>query len=151
MSQLKSDDFSLVKLTLSNEPNDLGEVDNSEEAQLLRLLSYSNNWYLSGKYGGCSCHFRHTEGGYHPTTKQTSMPYFSIPEDWSPEDPEDVESTAAFYDALVQIVNTGYQVEILDAWSGTKPTRIRTIPISLTKVPRDKFRFFNGFRFILET
>ncbi len=150
LSQLKSEEFSLVRLPLSNESDYLDEIDNSEEAQLLRLLSYSNNWYLSGKHGGCSCHFRHTEAGYHPTTKVTSMPYFSVPEDWSPEDPEEVESTVAFYDAIVQILAAGHQVEILDAWTGTKPTRIRSIPVALSKVPREKFRFFNGFRFILE-
>ena len=149
LSLIKSEEFSLSRLTTKDEPDER-DMDNTEEAQLLRLLSHSNNWYLSGKNGGCSCHFRHTEESFQPNMKKTFMPYFSIPEDWSPEDPEDVESTASFYDALVLMVSRGYQVEILDTWTGTKPARIRSMPVSLSTVSRDQFRFFNGFRFILE-
>ena len=149
LSLVKSVAFSFEQISRSDETDDLGETENGEEAQLLRFLSHRNCWYLTGKYGGCSCHFRHTEGGFHPTTQVESMPYFSPPESWSPEDAEDVESTGAFYDALVTLVNGGHQVEILDAWSGTKVTRIRTIPVSLAKVSRDEFRFFNAFRFLV--
>jgi hypothetical protein len=112
-----------------------------EDQTIGDLIKYPHRWYLTGQYGGCSCHFRHLGEG--------SDMYFSPPEDWSPEDADDIESTGAVYDALAHIVTSGHRLDLVDMWNGTDPADIRDLPISLSNVSRDAFRFFENHRFIV--
>lgn len=112
-----------------------------QDPAIVGLLAHPYRWYLECQYGGCSCHFRHLgEGGDLD---------FSPPEDWCPEDPDDIEATAAVYDVLEPLVAGGYELDLIDAWNGTPSTAIRDVPVSLREVPRDRFRFFENHRFLL--
>jgi hypothetical protein len=119
----------------------LSRVEDRDEEPAISLLRYPNRWYLESKYGSCSCHFRHWMEG--------NGDEFGPTVDWFPEDPEDVESTAAFYDIVARLVRAGDEVDVVDAWNGTPTEDIRTIDVSLARVDRDSFRFFENARFQL--
>jgi hypothetical protein len=109
----------------------------------LSVLRYPQTWHLVCQYGGCSCHFRHVLK-YSPELR-----YFSPVEYWCPEDDDDVESTSAIYDVFVRLVSEGHSVDVLDIWEGDEVTSITSITVSVSEVPRDAFRFFDGVRFEL--
>ncbi len=98
-------------------------------------------WHLLGRYGGCSCHFRHLAAG--------SDFEFGVPEAWSPEDADDIESTLAAYDVFARIVASGNELEVVDLWEGTSPENVIAMEVSLSHVPRESFQFFEGYKFIL--
>src|SRR5207248_386415 len=111
--------------------------DDTEDA--LTLLQYPNRWHLASKYGGCSCHYRHwcKENG----------DCFDSPQEWMPEDAEDIESTAAFYELVTVIISAGHQVDLVDVWNGTSREDVRVVDVSLSEVPPEAFRFFENARF----
>ena len=51
----------------------------------LRLLTFPHRWYLGSKTG-CSCTFRHWLG-------VNGSPCFGHPEDWYPEDVDEIQAT----------------------------------------------------------
>ena len=131
---------------LDDLPRDLcrfAPVTDADDMELVELLAHPQRWYLESRYGGCSCHFRHLGG-------ESDM-CFDPPEEWCPEDDDDVESTAAVYDFLARIVESGHKLDIISAWNGTSPQEIKDLPVSLHAVPRDSFRFFENYRFILSS
>lgn len=103
------------------------------------FLKYPNRWFLSSKYGGCSCHYRHLMEG------NASMG-FGEPEEWFPEDEEDVASTGAVYDALAALVGEGHRVDLVDLWNGDAPAILQEVVVDLSVVRRDAFRFWEGAR-----
>lgn len=149
LSLLKYEDFTLESIALSNELDDMGDMDNSEEAQLLRLLTYSNYWYLSGKYGGCSCHFRHDGSLDLPEGFEGQKPSFGSPEDWRHEDEEDVESTKVVYDWLTSMLSVGHSIDLIDWWTDSNPEKLQIFDVKLQDVPREEFRFFGNGKFNL--
>lgn len=134
----------------TNSPEDLGmlsrnlfrfgQPDEEREAGPIAMLSYPNKWYLSGRYGGCSCHFRHL-------SIWSESLGFGAPEDWFPEEVEEVESTAAAYDLFSRLVAEGWSLEALDTSSGANLGDMKSMKVSMGEVPRDSFRFFENFRF----
>ena len=144
LSLVKSDAFSFEKVSKSDETDDLGDMDNSEEAQLLRLLSHRNCWYLMGKHGGCSCHFRHDGSLDLPEGYRGQIPSFGPPEDWAPEDEEDIDSTRAVYDWLISMLSEGHSIDLVDWWSSSNLNEIQTFDVKLRDVPSDHFRFFGN-------
>jgi hypothetical protein len=125
-------------------------IPDQEPEEIVNLLRHPHRWYLECRYGGCSCHFRYTQivepkGRSHVAVD----PAFGEPEDWSPEDDDDIESTAAFYDLLSKLVARGESVDLVAAWEGTEASDLRSIDVSLSAVPRPAFRFFDGYRFNL--
>ena len=123
-SEIESDDFGICQ------PRD--ETD----GEALQLLAYPHRWYLESQYGGCSCHFRHALAGAG----------FAPVEDWCPEDTDDIEATGHFYDLLQRVLAEGHQLDVVDLWNGAAEEEVRTIDVELSTVPRDHFRFLNGFR-----
>ncbi|MCO5297850.1 MAG: hypothetical protein M9921_13440 [Fimbriimonadaceae bacterium] len=110
-----------------------------EDDSVLDRLNYPNKWCLVSRYGGCSCGYRHLCSG--------SDFDFGPPEDWCPEDDDDIESTQAAYDLFARLLVEGHQVDVLDVWTGTSAEAITTMVVRLCEVPRDHFRFFEGVRF----
>jgi hypothetical protein len=51
------------------------------------------------------------------------------------------------YDVFKRIVAEGHRIDVLDSWNGEDLEKIRSIEVPLSTVPRDAFRFFEGFRF----
>lgn len=125
-------------------PSHLYQFSRPTEAEVKAiggLLKHPYHWYLTGPYGGCSCHFRHLGEGSHM--------YFSAPEDWDPEDAEEIESTMAVYDALAHILASGNALDLIDLWNGMGPEGVKDLPVSLRDVTRERFRFFENYRFVL--
>jgi len=97
----------------------------------LAVLAYPNRWYLSSRFGGCSCHYRHAfeDLGFGP------------PVDWYSEEAGNVEATRHVYDLFHEILSQGHQLDILDVWSDTPVEDVHSIEVALRNVPRDHFRF----------
>jgi hypothetical protein len=139
LAGLPEDHFQFQRIEGSEIGNDLG---------ILALLAYPERWLLLCKYGGCSCHFRHlgeVVGGRNGRRQEP----FGVPEDWMPEDEEDLESTKAVFDALSLLLSKGNQVDLIDVWTDTAPDSVQTLNVSLGEVPRDAFRFLEGYRMCL--
>ena len=113
----------------------------SNERPFVDLLNYAHRWYLVSRYGGCSCHYRHLY-------RSPDMD-FGPPEDWSPEDEDDIESTQTAYDVFARILREGSRLDVLDVWTDSQVEDIESIEVQLSQIPRDSFRFFEGYRFLL--
>ena len=129
LSQLPSKLYRFLPITSEDDPD------------IIQLLDYPVKWYIQCQYGGCSCHFRHLGEG--------SSIDFSPPEDWCPEDADDVEATKAVYDLLAGMLDNGYRVDLIDVWSNTSPEAITPLDVSLNEVTQDAFRFFENYQFRL--
>lgn len=106
-------------------------------------LAYSNKWFLGCRYGGCSCHFWHE-------SRLNAEPDFKPLEAWMPEeDEEDMASTAAFFDFVSSLVLKGYRVDVVDMLEDMMPQYVRSREVSIRDVPREFFRFYDGWRFDL--
>lgn len=100
------------------------------------FMEHSHRWILIGRYGGCSCHFRHFMLG-----DSVSEGDFAPPEDWRQEDEESIEDTAAFYDWLVERIETGFEVDLVDMWASSEECAL-CLDVSLSNVGRENFAFF---------
>ncbi len=140
LSTTSSEDLS----TLPTDQFRFEAPDSKEDDNALRLLRYPHKWYLACRYGGCSCHYRHLS-----SDPASSEPWFDPPEDWLPEDGDDVESTMALYDELTRIVNEGHRVDVLDSWNCEGLESVHDLSVSVAEVPRECFRFFQNVRFDL--
>jgi hypothetical protein len=116
-------------------------IAKEDDPAIVNLLDNPAQWYLECQYGGCSCHFRHLDGG-----RETD---FFPPADWFPEDAEDIEATRAVYDLLARLLAEGHGVDLVDIWNGTPPEVITVLDVSLSEVGRDSFRFFEHRKFHL--
>lgn len=137
LSTTSQEDLSRLPSTLYN----FLPLTEDDEPDIIHLLDYSARWYLQCQYGGCSCHFRHLAVG--------SDMDFAPPEDWFPEDSEDIEATQAVYDVLAGILADGHQVDLMDVWSDAQPEEITVLDVSLSEVQQDTFRFFENHKFNL--
>jgi hypothetical protein len=101
------------------------------------LLRRSHKWFV-GAAGTCSCGFRHLysiELG------------FGVPEDWAPEEPENIESTKQFYEVVATLLAAGNQVDCVSPWNGTPADAIAHLDVDLAVVSREAFRFFEDHHF----
>src|SRR5262245_42174927 len=97
---LPSNIYRFQRLTTENDPVITDQLD------------YPFRWRLEGRYGGCSCHFRHLGG---------ELLEFAPPADWLPEDADDIEATKAVYDVLGRMLADGHKVDLVDVWSNDQP------------------------------
>ena len=106
------------------------------------LLTLPYKWYL-GSVHGCSCGFRHL------CTESVSLG-FGEPEDWYPEEPENIEATLKVIAIIRTLVGQGANVECIDAWCHTRdsPRVTTTIDVNLAGVADGAFRFFEDHRFV---
>jgi hypothetical protein len=116
-------------------------LSKEDDPAIANLLENPSQWFIECQYGGCSCHFRHLMTG--------GDLWFSPPEDWFPEDADDIEATKAVYDLLSKMLAEGHKVDLVDVWVGTKPEAITERDVSLSEVDRDSFRFFENRKFNL--
>jgi hypothetical protein len=100
----------------------------------ISLLQHPHRWFV-GAMGACSCYFRHLysiELGFGP------------PEDWAPEDPENVEATRQFYDVVAALLAAGNRVDCVSQWVETPADAIDHLDVDLAVVSREAFRFFEN-------
>lgn len=104
------------------------------------LLAYPHRWFLTCRYGGCSCHFWHSD-------YREEAPDFGPLEPWmGEEDPEDVEATSAFFELVARIVGEGHRIDVTDMSDEMMPQYVRSIHVSLREVSRENLRFYDGWR-----
>ncbi len=101
------------------------------------LLRYSHKWYV-GVRSACSCTFRHL--------CQVAIG-FGPPEEWYPEEPEEIEATKQFYDVVASLVSAGQRVDCLSHWAGTPKNAIKHLDVDLASISREAFRFFENYHF----
>jgi hypothetical protein len=112
-------------------------LDRGEKAPL-GILQFAHRWYV-GSATGCSCAFRQLisiELG------------FDVPQDWCPEDPDNIEATKQFYDVVAELVGLGRLVDCMSWWVRTPEDNVIRMNVDLASVSRDHFRFFENHHFV---
>jgi len=104
-----------------------------------RPLKHQHKWFVGSK-SGCSCTFRHL-------CRESVELGFGEPEEWYPEEADNIEATRRLYDILKSMVQRGFQVEVLDCWSGDEDKDVLRMDASLSRISRDQFRMFEGYLF----
>jgi len=107
----------------------------------VELLSHSHRWFVGSRHG-CSCGFRHLYIG------SVSLG-FGEPEDWYPEEPEDIEATCRLLNVIKSLLATGGSVDCIDAWGHESEAAnlSATIRVNLAEVNDREFRLFENHRF----
>jgi len=111
-----------------------------DEPEVTEFLKHPWNW-LAVAPEACSCGFRHLCDGDLD---------FSEPQDWYPEEDDDVRATTELYRVIADLVSAGHQVECLDTWNGTLQADVKTRRVDLTVVSERMFRLFENQRFVFE-
>jgi hypothetical protein len=101
-------------------------------------LQNGTKWFVGSKTG-CSCTFRHLAGGDSG---------FDEPQNWFPEDEDNVKATAELYRVIATLVQRGDKVDCLDVWPATEPVEIKTMRVSLSAVPEKAFRLFEDYHLV---
>ncbi len=109
------------------------------DEELKPALRHPHQWFLTRReYGGCSCHFRHSE--YDPR--------FDPPQDWMPEDEDDVLATREAYRVFRGWVADGYQLDLIDVSDiNQHETDFKNLLVPLSSISEESFRFFWGYHF----
>ena len=111
-----------------------------EEVKEVKWLTHKNVWFLTDKHESCSCGFRNVEA------PNIEILGFGKPEEWSPEDENDIEATHQAYSVIKHLVESGYSVESVSAWADSNP-EIKELSVNLKEIDIEKFRFFDGYLF----
>ena len=114
-------------------------VANTDAAPYVALLEYPNRWFVGSK-AGCSCTFRHLH---------SIELGFGDPVDWYPEEQDEMDATREIYATLVDLLSSGHQVDLVDAWEGAQVEDIHHLVVSLDQVSSTAFRLFENHRFTL--
>lgn len=104
------------------------------------IVENERKWYVGSK-SGCSCTFRHLAGG---------DLNFDEPQDWLPEEQDELKATAELYRVIASLVQGGEKVDCLDLWPGAEPAKIKTMSVNLSVVPEKAFRLFEDYHFVFE-
>jgi hypothetical protein len=107
------------------------------------VLKHPQKWFVPVPPSGCSCGFRHLYFG-------DIRLGFGEPEDWCPEDEDDIAATAEFYRVITRLRAAGYEVDCLDVWNGTPADEIQEQFVDLRMVPEKAFRLFEGYHFVFK-
>jgi hypothetical protein len=118
------------------------KVTNLESDPCLSVLEFPNKWEVGSK-SGCGCTFRHLY-------IESVQLGFSEPEDWYQEEKDELDATRELYQALNDILESGYQVDLVDRWEGAEPSDITTVEVSLGEVSEAAFRMFEDHKFKLK-
>ena len=102
-----------------------------------QLLQYPHRWYVGSK-SGCSCTFRHLAS---PELG------FGIPESWYAEDQGELDATQELFRCIAALLARGHRVDLVDRWEGAVAADIRTLAVSVGKIPEEAFRLFENYRF----
>ncbi len=107
-----------------------------------KLLKYDNKWYL-GSSQGCSCGFRHL------MSENFKDLGFAKPEDWFPENQEDIDATLKVIEVFKRILSSGSNLECIDAWASDdslEPNLSGQVKVNLSKIPDAAFRFIENYQ-----
>ena len=135
--------YALLLSTTSNE--DLSRFNREEirfnqkvpEPLPVDRLLYPSKWYV-GSRTGCSCSFRHL---HEPDIG------FGAPVYWFPEEQRDIEATHIFIRLVRSLLAKGEKVDCIDAWEGNSEMPLAQLPVNLSRVRDEEFRFFEDHHF----
>lgn len=115
-------------------------LETADDARL-SVLENQEKWFVGSK-SGCSCTFRHlssVELG------------FGEPQDWFPEDEDDLKATAELYRVIARLTASGNQVDCLDIWEGADAADIKMKVVNLSTISEKTFRLFENYHFVFES
>lgn len=107
-----------------------------------RILKHQNKWFIESIHG-CSCGFRHLMSCNFPDLG------FSEPEEWFPEEQEDIEATLKLVNAFKQIISDGSKLDCIDAWAGNEniaPNISGQVEVNFRQLPDSEFRFIENYQ-----
>jgi hypothetical protein len=104
----------------------------------LGILENPQRWFVGSK-SQCSCTFRHF------VSIDTG---FDEPQNWSPEDEDNVRATAELYRVIWSLIRAGERVDCLDLWSNAAREEIKTMVVNLSAVPEKKFLLLENYHFV---
>ena len=128
---------------LTNRNTDLvrfEKVADPESDPCIALLDFSEQWYVGSK-SGCSCTFRHL---------MSIELGFGEPEDWYPEEQDEIDATRELYAVLTSLLSSGHHLDLIDRWEGSQPDAITTLDVSFDEVSDTTFRMFEDHKFRLK-
>lgn len=109
--------------------------------ETLPPLLHDHQWFVGSK-SGCSCTFRHA------TSAQLG---FGKPEEWYPDEPDEIAATATFIAMVRQVLADGYEVDCVDLWAEGAAGKIVTREVDLAAVSDQEFRFFENVHFVFSS
>jgi len=104
----------------------------------IELLEHPFRWFV-GSRQGCSCGFRHL------TAPELG---FNTPEEWFPEESEDLDASAEFFAVVRKLIGGGHKVDCVDSWTQTGCGLIRRMEVSTSTLRDGEFRFFENHHFL---
>jgi hypothetical protein len=104
------------------------------------LLDFPSQWYVGSK-SGCGCTFRHV------TSTELG---FGEPEDWHPEEEDEINATRELCAVLASLLDAGHRVDLVDRWEAAQPDAITTLDVSLDNVSEREFRMVENYKFRLQ-
>ncbi|MET3135108.1 hypothetical protein AAKU55_005411 [Oxalobacteraceae bacterium GrIS 1.11] len=107
-----------------------------------KYLQFPRQWFIGSK-DACSCSFRHL----YVTSVELG---FGAPEDWYPEESEDIEATRQVIAVTRGLIEKGEQVDCVDAWmndAADADPLAGDLVVNLSEVDDLAFRFFESHRF----
>ncbi len=107
-------------------------------------VKYPNQWFVESRHG-CSCGFRHL----HVSSIDIG---FGLPEDWFPEESDDIESTLIFVNTVKELLALEAKVDCIDAWDNQDDSCDLSgiINVDLNSMKEGVFRFYENHHFVFE-
>jgi len=102
------------------------------------LLQHEHKWFVGSK-SQCSCTFRHF------TSPDLG---FTEPQDWAPEDKDNIEATAELYRVIHGLASAGERVDCLDVWFDARPDAIEEMVVKLDAVSEKQFLLFENYHLL---
>jgi hypothetical protein len=103
----------------------------------VELLEHPFRWHV-GSRQGCGCGFRHL------TAPELG---FNTPEEWFPEEPEDLHATAEFFAVVQSLIAAGHKVDCVDVWTQTGCDLVRRMEVATSTLRDGEFRLFENHHF----
>lgn len=110
----------------------------------VEFLKYPHKWFLTAPEGTCSCGFRNVERW------NVDLLGFGEPEEWSPEDEDDILATYEVVEVITSLLKDGDAVDSVTAWLQDEEMShelVGDIEVKLSDVGKERFRFYDGYRF----
>jgi hypothetical protein len=79
----------------------------------------------------------------------TSEMGFGKPVDWYQEEDEAVAASKIFIGIVREVLEAGYEIDCVDAWSGAEPSDFSDLRLDLGGMADEEFRFFEKWHFVI--
>lgn len=106
------------------------------------FLKFQYKWFIASQHG-CSCGFRHL---YIDSVDLG----FGAPEDWYPEEDEDIEATLRFIQTVKKLLNSRAKVDCIDVWDNQDGSCDLSglVDVDIFSIKDEEFRFYENHQFV---